>query len=137
MAHEVTCRQYGTDAGDYQTVAAWYAHHHHGEPFPAMVLPPHGVIASVDGKPAAALWVYLSFGIGVAHVHWALGRPGAGAWVLGAAFRAAMAWIEDVCRAHDCHVVFATVIPRLGRYLQRCLGYSAPVPHAFSTRVLA
>jgi len=122
MAHDVHCRQYGTEAGDYQTVAAWYAEHRNGEVFPEMVLPPHGVIASVDGQPAAALWVYLSFGIGVAHVHWAVSRPGAGIGVLGLAFRAAMAWVEDVCRAHDCHLIFANTLPRIAAWLPR-LGF--------------
>ncbi len=122
MANDVTCRQYGTEAGDFQTVAAWYAHHRDGELFPEMVLPPHGVIASVDGVPTAALWVYLSFGIGVAHVEWPVSRPGAGLGCLGSAFKAAMDWIEGVCRAHDCHLIFANTLPKIARFLPR-LGF--------------
>lgn len=122
MGHDVSVREFGTDAADLETVGAWYLAHG-GEVFPAPVLPPHGCIASVDGKPAAALWVYLSYGIGVAHVEWPVSRPGAGIGVLGLAFRAAMDWIESVCRAHDCHLIFANTLPRIAKYLPR-LGFS-------------
>jgi hypothetical protein len=135
MVSDVTCRQYGTEAGDYQTVAAWYAHHRGGEVFPEMVLPPHGVIASVDGTPTAALWVYLSYGIGVAHVHWAVGRPGAGLRGLVTAFGAAIAWVEDVCRSHDCHLIFANCLPKVGRHLPR-LGFKPCFEQVFTYKVL-
>lgn len=134
MAHEVTVRQYG-EAGDYQLVADWFSKRRDGEQFPEMCLPPHGVIASVDGEPTAALWVYLSFGIGVAHVHWAIGRPGVQAWVLTAAFKAALGWAADVCRAHNSFLLFTTVRKDLARILER-LGFQHGGDHVFMSKAL-
>lgn len=136
MAHEVSTRQYGIEAGDYQLVADWFAHHRDGETFPEMVLPPHGVIASVDGIPTAALWVYLSYGIGVAHVEWPVSRPGAGAKGLVAAWKAAMAWVEDVCRAHNHYLIFANTLPKIARSLGR-LGFQGHGERVFMFKSIA
>lgn len=136
MAHEVSTRQYGIEAGDYQTVAAWYAAHLDGKVFPECALPPHGVIASVDGNPTAALWVYLSYGIGVAHVEWPVSRPGAGSKGLAAAFAAAMSWIEDVCRANNCFLIFANTLPKIARSLGR-LGFQGHGERVFMFKSIA
>lgn len=136
MANNVTCRQYGTEPGDYQTVADWYASHRNGEVFPEMVLPPHGVIASVDGVPTCALWVYLSFGIGVAHVEWPVSRRGAGVRVLASAFKGAMDWIEDVCRSHNCFLIFANTLPKIARYLPR-IGFQGEGARVFMFKALS
>jgi hypothetical protein len=135
MGHDVTTRQYGTEAGDYQMVAAWYSEHTGGQQFPEVCLPPHGVVASVDGEAMAALWVYLSYGIGVAHIHWAIGKPGQSIWVLSAAFKAAIQWIEDVCRAHNCYLIFSTVRQDIAKPLSR-VGFIPGDEHVFMSKVI-
>lgn len=135
MAHDVTTRQYGTEPGDYQMVGAWYSAAHGGKPFPDMALPPHGVLASVDGEPLVALWVYLSYGIGVAHVHWALTKPDATSWKRMKALRAAMDWIENVSREHNCYLLFTTVRKRASCALRR-IGFVSEGEQVFMTKAL-
>lgn len=136
MGHEVTARQYGTEPGDYQMVAGWFAEHTGGQQFPEMCLPPHGVVASVDGEPMVALWVYLSYGIGVAHVHWATSRPNAPSWVRMRALREAMTWIEDVCRSHNCYLIFSTVRKRAACSLRRIGFTRSGGDHVFMSKVI-
>lgn len=47
----------------------------HGRKLNEEVLPPLGVIVSRGGKPEAALFVYLSVGVGVAFLEHAMTRP--------------------------------------------------------------
>jgi len=135
MDHEVQTHAFGTEPDDKDVVSAWYAEHRHGAIFPTTVLPPHGVVASVYGERLAAAWVYLSFGIGVAHIHWAVGKPRTAPKLLVAAWRAVFRGIEDVCRAHNCFVIFCNARPDVAHGLRRA-GFESIEPQVFTYKVL-
>lgn len=92
MVHDatipLTVRQYGSKAGDWQTVSAWWDRT--GGVFAETILPPLGVIVEYQDEPVAALWCYESFGIGVAFLEFPCTRPGISP---GLAWRA-LAWAE-------------------------------------------
>ncbi len=85
----LTRRAYGIEIGDWQTVSSWNEARH-GTILPETILPPLGVICEDNEGPAAAIFVYQSLGIGVAHADHFLTRPGmsfaaarrAGHWAL-------------------------------------------------------
>lgn len=60
-------------ADDLTMLAQWAEYH--GRALQTNMLPPLGVIVERDGKPEAALFVYLSVGIGVAFLEHAITRP--------------------------------------------------------------
>jgi len=52
---------------------------------------------------------------------------------LVAAFKAAMAWVEDVCRANNCYLIFANCLPAAAAALPR-LGFLEIQPQVFMTK---
>jgi len=113
MGHEITTRLYGTEAGDYQLVDGWFVELGLGPQLPGNLLPPHGVIVSVRGEPVAAMWVYLSYGIGVAFSEWAITNPSASIFTRSRAIRVALEWVGIVAKGHDCKALFCHVLPHL------------------------
>lgn len=84
----LTVRLYGTQAGDWQTVASWWERT--GGVFAETILPPLGVIVEHEGEPIGAMWCYESFGIGVAFLEFPCTKPGIPP---GLAWRA-LSWAE-------------------------------------------
>lgn len=68
---EIEARIYTPD--DLPMLRQWAEFH--GRELATEVLPPLGVIVSRDGEPEAALFVYLSVGVGVAFLEHAITRP--------------------------------------------------------------
>lgn len=80
------------EADDHPFLREWWEAHA-GMEFPAAILPPLGVLVSDADGPAAALWCYEVYGVGVAFLEFPVSRPGLAVSVATAAFRAAV----DAC----------------------------------------
>lgn len=63
------------ELSDLGMVQAW-AREHDSEPIPEEILPPLGVMVTDAEGPAAAMWCYESFGVGVAFLKFPVTRPG-------------------------------------------------------------
>jgi hypothetical protein len=118
MGHEpLQLRVYGTGLGDYQVVSAWWQARH-GQPFPETLVPPDAVIVERAGKPVAFLCCYLSYGVGVAFLEFAVTRPGLGFKVAREAMT--MAINGCVALAHgrgDFSFFRCNTVPAIGRVL--------------------
>lgn len=66
---------YWTYPNRYEIVGGWYEHHRKSI-FPETMIPPLACIIELDGEPSFFLACYESVGIGVAHLDWAIARPG-------------------------------------------------------------
>ena len=60
---------------DIPTAEAWWGARHKSS-FPAAMLPPLGVVLEDMRGPAAMLWCYESYGVGVAFLEFSITRPG-------------------------------------------------------------
>lgn len=121
---------YGTQAGDWQTVAEWWERS--SGVFAETILPPLGVIVEQEGEPIAAMWCYESFGIGVAFLEFPCTKPGIPP---GLAWRA-LSWAEHaivtILRKNGGHkLVRAFAQPRHAQAMQR-IGYTVDAPHLTS-----
>ncbi len=77
---------------DLPMLAEWWVSHDSLGPFPEAILPPLGVMVWDESGPAAALWCYECFGVGVAFLEFPVSRPGMG-------FKAARAAFEEAVKA--------------------------------------
>ncbi len=110
-------RDYWKYPSRYETVAAWWDEKKKGI-FPENMLPPVGVIVEKDGEPIAALWMYMSVGIGEARLEWPITKPGAG--IAGAyALREAVNAMKTIAKAHDYGVLRVFTTPKIASALKR------------------
>ncbi len=134
MVHDatraLTVRMYGTQAGDWQTVASWWDRSD-GELYETL-LPPLGVIVECGGEPLAALWCYESFGIGVAFIDFPCTAPGLPPRVAHNALVFAEHAIVTVLRSNGQHkLIRGFCQPRHAATIKR-MGYKVDVPHLTS-----
>lgn len=104
---------------DYALVSEWWVKHQ-GVAVPFNLLPPVGVMAmDEDGTPAAAGWLYMAVGIGVAWMSWSVTNPNIPPIRALRALATATSALEAVAVAHDYHIVFTeTAKPSLARWMQ-------------------
>lgn len=98
-------------------VSSWWEERKDG-PFPSNLLPPVGVVVTVDGEPAAALWMYMAVGCGVAFLEWPVTAPGLGAKA-ATPMRFAIEALAAVAKAHDYGLLRVSTLPKIARFLQR------------------
>jgi len=115
-------RLYGAGLGDYQELSSWWFERHK-EPFPEALLPPDSVMVCRGGKTLAMLSVYLSYGIGVAFLEFAVTRPGLGIKDAREALEAALEGCIALAHSRGDYSIFrCSTIPAIGRFL-KSLGF--------------
>jgi hypothetical protein len=67
--------RYVTDA-DLPTLDAWWRRRHPSMGIGSVPRPPLGVVVSINGEAAGAVWCYESFGVGLAQISFPVTRPG-------------------------------------------------------------
>lgn len=104
---------------DYETVCSWWSGH--GNYCPELgLLPPCGVIATIDGQDAGAVWMYKALGCGVCHAHWLVMRPGNSIAVSRAAGRAMWSFLKSEAISQGYGVIFGYISdPRLEQELNK------------------
>lgn len=107
------------NAADYEIVLPWWEKHQ-GTGVPFNLLPPVGVIAmDEDGTPAAAGWLYMAVGIGVAWMSWSVTNPALPPIRALRCLSSVAGALESVALAHDYRVMYTeTAKPALARWLQ-------------------
>lgn len=88
-------------------LAEWWIAHDSLGSFPQAILPPLGVLVCDGSGPAAALWCYECFGVGVAFLEFPVSRPGMG-------FRQARVAFEEAVKA--CVMLAGNLIEPPGEY---------------------
>jgi hypothetical protein len=116
------CREVVAD--DLPMVREWWAVHGGGD-FPAVLLPPVGVVVEQGGQAVAACWLYMAVGVGVCWPEYPVSRPGLSMGTARAAFAALLAALEAIARAHDYGVMVAHTLPPLARVMRQSLGFMA------------
>ena len=130
LTRPLTVRQYGAQAGDWQTVSAWWDRS--DGVFAETILPPLGVIVERGGEPVAAMWCYETHGIGVAFLEFPCTAPGLPPGVAASALVFAEHAIVSILRHRGEHkLIRAFAKPRHARAMKR-LGYQIDVLHLTS-----
>ena len=119
---DLTVREYAKT--DWPMLDRWWREHTSKTVLIESVLPPVGVVVEQDGEPVAALWVYLSVGVGIAFIENPVTKPGLtfveASEVMGCAMRA----IEAICKTHDYGMLRINAPDRIARWLQRNCGFN-------------
>ena len=110
-------RQYGIKTGDFQLVESWAKGH--GSEFIETVLPPLGIIVERGGAPVAAIWCYLSVGIGVGFIEWPVTKPGQSLRQSREAILFGIDAIMTAGRANDYGLFRLCTMPGAARVLER------------------
>lgn len=121
MESKLTAREYRKE--DWPMVEEWWSGHASGRALVESMLPPVGIVVERDGEPVAALWCYLSAGVGVAFLESPVARPGMSIKRTSEVMAFAMGAIEAVCERHDYGLLIVNTLPGIGRWLQRNCGF--------------
>jgi hypothetical protein len=107
------------NAEDYATFEPWWVKHQ-GQSIPLAALPPVGVVAlDDDGTPAAAGWLYMAVGVGVAWMAWITTNPDLPAFRALRGLSLVEGGLEALAKTHNYNVVFTeTQKPALVRWMQ-------------------
>jgi hypothetical protein len=102
---------------DCAMVSEW-AEDHRRTPFAKELLPPLGVVVERDGEPVAALWCYMSVGVGIGFLEWPVTKPGLSMRESKAAMKFAVEAIIEAARVHDYHLFRVFTLPGIARVLR-------------------
>lgn len=90
------------------TILPWWEERGEGL-MPADVLPPRGFVASLEGVPLAAAWIYEPVGCPVILADWLVSRPRMSAHLARRACRAVFERIDEVAREVGATRILASV----------------------------
>lgn len=120
--HCYTAREYAPE--DWEMVQGWWQGHDTQRTFARAILPPVGIIVERDKEPVAAVWCYMSAGIGVAFLEHPVSRPGLSLLETASAMNFALDAMEAICRTHNYGLLIANTLPAIARWLERRRGFS-------------
>lgn len=98
-------------------VDAWWGERGRGQ-FLENLLPPDGFIVERDGEAVAAIWLYFSYGIGMAFMEFAVTRPGQSAAQSKEAFRHLVSFAKQLARSRDFGQIWAHTFPSIAAFLK-------------------
>ena len=98
-------------------VDAWWGERGRGQ-FLENLLPPDGFIVERDGEAVAAIWLYFSYGIGMAFMEFAVTRPGQSAAQSRAAFKVLIDFARQLARERDFGMIWAHTFPSIAEFLK-------------------
>ena len=104
---------------DYDVILPWWEAHQ-GVGVPRNILPPCGVVAmDDDGTPAAAGWLYMAVGVGLAWMSWHVTNPALPPIRALRALTLVAGALEMLAETHDYHIVYTeTNNPALVRWMK-------------------
>lgn len=101
----------------YEIVSGWWSARKEGA-FPEYLMPPDGVIVTDGGEPVGALWMYLSYGIGIATLEWPLTKPGLGIKA-ATVMRTAIEYLKGIAKHYNYGIMRVATLPEIARFLER------------------
>lgn len=115
-------------AEDYKRIKHWFEDQGY-EAQPSAVLPPVGMIASVDGEETACAWLYTSDGgCGVGFLHFVATNPDSPVSHRAIALRRGLECIKKVAEELGIKVIFGTISNKKLLKASQALGWEAGEP---------
>jgi len=106
-------------AADYPLFCEWWKKHGWTPP-PAEILPFRGVVAELDGRPVACMWVYCDTAAAAALIEWAVADPANSPRVTVRALRKILDWLTGMLRREGmAHIIAATSVSGLLKLYER------------------
>jgi|GEM_PF-2154581 len=105
-------------AGDLSLISEWWSTHEKGR-LPLELLPPTGFFVLKDDQPVAVVFLYLSVGVGVAFLEWAVSKPELSLKEARQAFDVLMDFTKVYLTDLDYGVIWANTLPGIARALKQ------------------
>lgn len=98
------------EPADYSTIAPWWEARG-AEAWPESLIPPHGIVVEMDGRPVASGWLFLVEGMHVAFFHGMVTRPMLGVSLARQALQHLFEGLDIIMRNSGRTIILGTVEP--------------------------